>query len=406
MKLHSTLALAVGALAAWSAAAQAEDKLKVAVGQRGVYENSVSELGQDKGFFKKHGLVLDILYTCGCFYPPGSRPEVTVDPRKLRSASYAAYAQGSYKLTNKLSATLGGRYTHETKTLDGKSYLLDANLRPTNTLLAAGHAHDSWNSFTYRAGLEYQANSRFMTYGSIARGFKSGGFNVRGNSDLPNMGFTPFAPETAVTYEVGVRSEWLRRRLRINATAFHTVYRDIQLRQLTVVSGQPTTLIENAAKARIEGAEVEVSALLPDDVRLQAAYGHLSPKYLNVGRVPRLSLDTRFQRTPSDTLSLSMDKRVRLRTGTLELHGDFSYRSKEQFQITPAPNDQNGYGLVGARIEYRQQNDRWCIAIFGTNLLDKRYRTAGRGTLINQVGFAYSSVGLPRQIGLQISSQF
>jgi NitT/TauT family transport system substrate-binding protein len=43
----------------------AQDRLKVAVGQRGVYENSVSELGQDKGFFKKHGLQLEILYTQG-----------------------------------------------------------------------------------------------------------------------------------------------------------------------------------------------------------------------------------------------------------------------------------------------------------------------------------------------------
>ncbi|MDB5644165.1 MAG: aliphatic sulfonate transporter, partial [Hyphomicrobiales bacterium] len=65
MKLHSTLALGLGALVALSASAQAQDKLKVAVGQRGVYENSVSELGQDKGFFKKHGLVLDVLYTQG-----------------------------------------------------------------------------------------------------------------------------------------------------------------------------------------------------------------------------------------------------------------------------------------------------------------------------------------------------
>ena len=46
-------------------AAQAQDTLKLAIGQRGNWENSVSELGQDAGFFKKHGLTLDILYTEG-----------------------------------------------------------------------------------------------------------------------------------------------------------------------------------------------------------------------------------------------------------------------------------------------------------------------------------------------------
>ena len=45
--------------------AWAEDALKVAIGQRGNWENAVTELGQDAGFFKKHGLVLDILYTEG-----------------------------------------------------------------------------------------------------------------------------------------------------------------------------------------------------------------------------------------------------------------------------------------------------------------------------------------------------
>lgn len=60
------MGLAAG-LAAWllAPAARAEDTLKLAIGQRGNWENSVSELGQDAGFFKKHGLVLTLLYTEG-----------------------------------------------------------------------------------------------------------------------------------------------------------------------------------------------------------------------------------------------------------------------------------------------------------------------------------------------------
>ena len=53
------------ALAALAAPALAQDHLKIAIGQRGVFENAVSELGQDAGFFKKHGLTLDVLYTQG-----------------------------------------------------------------------------------------------------------------------------------------------------------------------------------------------------------------------------------------------------------------------------------------------------------------------------------------------------
>ena len=64
-KLGVALTMTLGALVSMSAGAFAQDKLKVAVGQRGVYENSISELGQDAGFFKKRGIELDILYTQG-----------------------------------------------------------------------------------------------------------------------------------------------------------------------------------------------------------------------------------------------------------------------------------------------------------------------------------------------------
>jgi NitT/TauT family transport system substrate-binding protein len=57
-----TAAVLLGCL---TAAAHAQDALKIAVGQRGGWEQCVSELGQNAGFFKKHGLVLDVLYTQG-----------------------------------------------------------------------------------------------------------------------------------------------------------------------------------------------------------------------------------------------------------------------------------------------------------------------------------------------------
>jgi len=348
----------------------------------------------------------DILYTCGCFYVPGALPILITVPRRLVTTGYAGYAQGTFHLTERLSATLGARYSHERKTLDGKILLFDDQLRLTDTVLSTGSNRGSWNSLTYRAGLEFQATRDLMAYGSIARGFKSGGFNVRGAPDLPNMGFYAFRPETALTYEIGLRSEWWNRRLRLNATLFHTAYKDIQLRQQTIVAGQVTTLIENAAKARTRGAEIELTAAPVDGLTLGIAYGHLDAKYLEVGRVPGLTLDTPFQRTPRHSFSSSVDYEVPLRFGTLELHGDYSYRSREQFQILPAINDQVGYGLLGARVTLRAPGDRWALALFGTNLTDKRYRTAGRGTLIRQIGFAYSSVGMPRQIGIQATTKF
>jgi len=352
------------------------------------------------------GSITDVLFTCGCYYMPDNLPVLTADPRQLRVGNLSGYAQGTYQLSDRLSATIGARYSHEKKSLEGKSFVIDGDLRPTNVVLQTGAVRHSWNSFTYRADLQYQPTPDFMAYGSIARGYKSGGFNVRGETGLPNMGFVPFDPETALTYELGLRSEWLDRRLRLNITLFDTEYKDIQLRQDTFVAGEFTTLIENAARARIRGAEVELTATPTQGLTLTAAYGHLAPKYLDVGRVRGLTLASHFQRTPRNSFSGSADYKVPFRSGIVELHADYSYRSREQFQIVAAINDQEAYGLLGARVALRTRDDRWSFALFGTNLSDRRYRTAGRGTLLRRVGFAYSSIGPPRQIGLQVSRRY
>lgn len=361
--------------------------------------------GERSKILPSTGIMNEVLYTCGCFYTADNLPQFTDSRRSLGSDSYAGYAQGTYKPIDRLGLTLGVRYSHEKKAIDGKAFRLDANLQPTNMILGTGTNRNTWNSFTYRVGTEYQASANLMAYGSIAQGFKSGGFNSRTATDLPNLGFAVFKPETALTYELGLRSEWLNRRLRLNFTLFHTDYENIQLRQQTIVAGTATTLIENAARARIRGAEVELTAIPTEGLTLNAVYGHLDPRYLDVGRVPGITLASRFQRSPSHSYSASIEYKLHFRWGTFELHGDYAYRSKEQFQIIAALNDQEGYGLLGARITFRTRDDRFSFALFGTNLTDEGYRTAGRGTLINQTGIAYSSIGMPRQVGVQVNTR-
>ena len=60
-----TIIAAALAAALFGTAAAAEDTVKLAIGQRGNWDTSVSEIGQRAGIFKKHGLVLDIVYTQG-----------------------------------------------------------------------------------------------------------------------------------------------------------------------------------------------------------------------------------------------------------------------------------------------------------------------------------------------------
>lgn len=343
--------------------------------------------------------------TCACLFSPVNLPRSTEPDIRFGGNSFAGYFQATYELANRLSATLGARYSHERKTLDVRLRRLNSELQLTDIIVATGTNEGTWDPFTWRAGLEYQVKPDLMVYGSVAKGFKSGGFNSRAVETLPNLGLIAFRPEIALTYEVGLRSQWFGNRLRFNATLFHTDYRDLQLRQQTIVGSQVTTLIDNAARARIRGLEVELTAIPLEGVKLSAAYGHLDPRYLDVDGVSELTLLSQFQRSPRHSVTASLHYSQILPSGDLSLHADVSYRSREQFQIASSPYDQSGYALLGARITYQPRGHPWSFALFGTNLTDARYRVAGRD-LTSQAGFAYSTIALPRQLGIEVRSEF
>jgi iron complex outermembrane receptor protein len=337
----------------------------------------------------------DVYYLCSCV--PGLVPPTSA-ASQLDTKNIAAYAQADIALSDRLAITLGARYSLEWKGIDAALLGQDADYQPTGPVLANAVDRGRWSSATYRAGFQYGLLPDAMVYASVSKGFKSGGFNARLNPVLPNLGVTSFAPETALTFEAGFRSEWFGRRLRFNATLFQTAYHDIQLRQQTLSGGLLTTLIENAARARIRGIELELAARPFPNLSLTAAYGHIDARYLDVGRVPNITLATPFQRSPRHSFTLSADWIVPIGPIQARLHIDYSHRSHEQFQLTPGPFDQPGYGLLGARMALGPQDRRWSVALFSTNLLGVAYRTAGRGPV--------SIVGVPRQIGVQAELRF
>jgi iron complex outermembrane recepter protein len=346
----------------------------------------------------------EVLYTCNCFYTSLPSNAVT-QQRHISTDSLAAYAQSTVKISPLLSSTVGFRASKDSKKIDANVFALDSSLQPSNRLLGTGANQDEWQSNTWRAGLDLQATDDVMLYGSLARGFKSGGFNARPTIRLPNLGLDEFDPETADTLEFGLRSEWLERRLRFNATAFHTHYEDMQLRRQLIVGGLPVTIIENAAKSHIRGFEIELAAVVAPGLDVGFLYGLVNADYLDVGTAADISTSSHFQRTPEHSWSATIDYRRGLGSGTLSLNADYSGRAREQFQTTPSPYDQAAYGLLGAHVKFDPGNPGWSVELFGTNLTDQQYRSAGRFNSIDQTGFAVSSMGPPREFGARFTLQ-
>src|SRR5690606_20412904 len=101
----------------------------------------------------------------------------------------------------------------------------------------------------------------------------------RGTSVLGS--FAAFRPETATDYELGLKSDWFDRRLRINAAAYYIDYKDVQRRVIVAdpVNGSLATLIANAASAEVQGLELEVTAVPVEGLTLTSGVGYTKPKY-------------------------------------------------------------------------------------------------------------------------------
>lgn len=173
--------------------------------------------------------------------------------------SFAVYGQGTYSFNDMWSATLGARYTKDKKELNG---IGTAGGGGTITSSYNFVANKSWNATTPKASIEFKPTDRAMIYLTWSEGYKAGGYPNLGVTGL--VASTPYNPESAVQYEIGAKTEWFDRRLRLNLSVFDIKYEDLQvLVQLVPANAPPTqagTLFTiNAANAKSQGAELEFS---------------------------------------------------------------------------------------------------------------------------------------------------
>jgi iron complex outermembrane receptor protein len=314
--------------------------------------------------------------------------------------SYAGYAQSTFKFTDKLSTTFGGRYTSERKKF---TTMLVRNASGVVTVPEHSIAH-SWSAFTPRLGLEYQATPDLMGYVSASRGFKSGGFNGRAQS-LAEI--DSFDPEYVKSYEAGVKSQWFDRHLLLNLAAFYNDYTDIQLTSVRAVQGIIVVVTENAGQARIQGLELEMVAQPAQPLTIRAGLGYTDAQYTELAPGATVTLDNKLVKTPKLTGNLLADYKVPLAAvGSLTIGGDVTFRSAYFMDPNNTPLlEQRGYSLVGAHLRYQSSDERWEVTAFGTNLADKRYMSNGLQSY-GSFGTADGTFGPPLEWGLTLRARY
>jgi len=316
-----------------------------------------------------------------------------------KTDAYAVYGEGTLHLGDKVQLTAGLRYSDEHKDTSLVEYMNGAEAGS----FVGGR---SWDAYTPKFSVQVFPTESLMLYASVTRGFKSGGFN---STALQNP--QAFDPEYVWSYEGGFKSTFFDHRLLFNADAFYYDYTNLQV---NVFNSSSVVTIENAARATIEGLELEGQLIPVRGLTLSAQAAFLDPKYGQyisanpdnpaVGPI-NLSGNT-MERAPKFSSTISAEYAAELgATGTLTGRVEYAYRSRVFF----SPYDligvsQSGYGLWNARLTYAPQGDRWHVALFAKNIGNVVYyqevdRAAG---LSGTVGY----LGTPRTFGIEIGARY
>lgn len=316
--------------------------------------------------------------------------------------SYAAFAQGTYQVSDKVSITAGARYSYEKKDYFHSSFRSVAEIQSTGPIFTDA----DWSSFTPMGSIDYKVNEDALIYASITKGFKSGGFNGRpiGGSDIES-----FDPEQVISYETGFKTDWADGRLRLNGAVFYAKYTDMQMGSISAdESGNHTLRIQNAGKARIQGFELEMQARPTANLDIIGSLGYVDFQITELDPgVVDFNLDTQAMKTPEWNGSLGATYTWEVSNDvSIALHGDWTYQSKtyqdiQNTEMIASP----AYSLFNARLTYTNEDGNWEVALFGTNLTDQAYITGGYQALAS-FGLADVLYGRPREWGLTFKKRF
>ncbi len=376
---------------------------------------------------------------------------------RARNQSYAAFADATFKVTDKLSLVGGLRYTHDDKkftwtngffiapgleavTAPGGLYnaILGADLFPADAPISAADffratvganglifdsgalenvpftRHEKFNDVSPRFVVQYQVDDDKLLYASATRGYKAGGFNsVEINSF--------FKPENVWNFEGGFKTELFDRRLRFNAAAYYFKYKNRQSISLEDTGGELPQYITRSGDSRAYGLDVETQFVVTRELTVSATMGAIDSKWSQ--RVER-GIDIGGQPTGEPAFRGILSTHYAHEIGNRgTIFGDASYSHTTKVRINDAVRDsdaaiaglvdfsrlkklRSAANVVNAKVGWRSPDDHFSVSVYAENLFDdQRLRTLN--TISADIfGTPYVRVDRPRFWGVEFGVRY
>lgn len=338
----------------------------------------------------------------------------------------SVFGQATYEIAQDVKLTGGVRYSHDLKSrvgatvLDAYSSVVDSsNIGEFlgRTTFQVNDAKRNFSKVTWRAGIDYDSPLG-LVYASVSTGYKAGGFNDgcevgKGDNCALAAGDLYYQPEELTAYEAGFKFR-ISPEFRLNATVFHYDYKGLQLSQVSNACGGPCQVTSNAAKAKVDGVELDATIQPVDNftVRLalnylDARYGQFTPGYEDEdaeGGFSYVNFAGRaLNRSPKWSWVAGVNYVVPVGEGRIVLDAQTAARSK--YELTDLANYayfyQPGFSKTDASITYNAPQDRFYVAAFVENLENNLVLTGATTGTLGSVTFSD-----PRTFGVRAGVKF
>ena len=330
----------------------------------------------------------------------------------------AVFAQLDWSLSERFTLNLGGRYTSEEKEAKVATIFVPAATGSGCTIEDGCDVYDfeddeSWTSFTPKIGLQFTPDDDTQWYAFWTKGFRSGGYNLRHTSLTdPNEGFDQ---EEQNSYEIGVKSDFLDGKLRLNVAAFYNTIDNMQ-REVNLPSAVAgvVQLIKNTADAEISGFETELSWAMTDDFFVKLSLGYVDGSYTEVrfdlngdGVVDDedLKLDLPRLAPWSYGLDLIWDREVSF--GSLHAQLSGYHRDAAAYTDSNVGNLRES-DTVDFSFGVGMMQDRMTLSVFGRNLTNE-VTIGGDTQLPASFGVpngTFSPLNKGKTVGMELQYQF
>jgi iron complex outermembrane receptor protein len=344
--------------------------------------------------------------------------------------SYSAYGEGTYEVTPTTRVTLGARYTYDEKALSGYTEPLPglpnspATLAPT-VVIHPGDPYpgnptgipteSTYSKVTERAVLAQDLSDHISTYLSYNRGFKSGTYNPIAFNNAP------VRPEVLDAFAAGIKSELFDRLLRLNVEGFHYNYKDLQLRSTAPPAPVGGALLLNAAKAKIDGVDVDFTLAPSRNFAINGSVEYLDAHYVSftggtcvtprtiggaiLGGSTAKPCDLSGARVPqAPELSFTLGASYGFDTGIGRIIAAINDAFKGRYNLTGDGYIQNApYHLLNASLNWESLHGHYNAQLYGRNLTNSYYYVgAGEAVANNDLYLA----GAPRTYGVTLGFKF